>query len=208
MARTATRQSNLRYGTDHSPSQRSVDSNARLGDDFANSHVAAPNHRRPLRGRARRAASPRPRLHDLRHGHDQMQSDTGQRVKNGVPFAFAGGGNGFDGDSGIRRATPPQTVTFTAQQSIQWRDLGDDFANGHGAAPNSRRPSRDQYTGSVASGQGYTISAHGHDNNGNLTASASGKMAAFAFAGEQRHDGDSSNRLRIPPQTVRSPRSV
>ena len=34
----------------------------------------------------------------------------------GAPFAFAGGGNGTDGDSGNPTSdTGPQTVTFTAQ---------------------------------------------------------------------------------------------
>jgi hypothetical protein len=36
--------------------------------------------------------------------------------KNGQPFAFAGGGNGTDGDSGNATSdSGPQTVTFTAQ---------------------------------------------------------------------------------------------
>lgn len=51
------------------------------------------------------------------HGHD----DDGDLVqvnvwKNGQPFAFAGGGNGTDGDSGNATSDAgPQTVTFTAQ---------------------------------------------------------------------------------------------
>ncbi|MBL9219051.1 MAG: hypothetical protein JNG82_11220 [Opitutaceae bacterium] len=51
------------------------------------------------------------------HGHDDDGNLTQVNVwKNGQPFAFAGGGNGMDGDSGNWTNDPgPQTVTFTAQ---------------------------------------------------------------------------------------------
>lgn len=51
------------------------------------------------------------------HGHDDDGDLAQVNVwKNGVPFAFAGGGNGTDGDSGNATTdTGPQTVTFTAQ---------------------------------------------------------------------------------------------
>ena len=50
-------------------------------------------------------------------GHDADGNLTQVNVwKNGQPFAFAGGGNGTDGDSGNTTSdTGPQTVTFTAQ---------------------------------------------------------------------------------------------
>lgn len=51
------------------------------------------------------------------HGHDAGGDLALVNVwKNGAPFAFAGGGNGTDGDSGNPSTdTGPQTVTFTAQ---------------------------------------------------------------------------------------------
>jgi hypothetical protein len=53
------------------------------------------------------------------HGHDPDGNLTQVNVwKDGVPFAFAGGGNGTDGDSGNPTSdTGPQSVTFTAQAS-------------------------------------------------------------------------------------------
>jgi|CXWL01.1.fsa_nt_gi hypothetical protein len=50
-------------------------------------------------------------------GHDADGNLTQINVwKNGQPFAFAGGGNGTDGDSGNSTSdTGPQTITFTAQ---------------------------------------------------------------------------------------------
>ncbi|MDI1335797.1 MAG: hypothetical protein PSU94_06385 [Lacunisphaera sp.] len=51
------------------------------------------------------------------HGHDDDGNLTQVNIwKNGLPFAFAGGGNGTDADSGNPTSdTGPQTVTFTAQ---------------------------------------------------------------------------------------------
>src|SRR5690606_2027405 len=50
-------------------------------------------------------------------GHDNDDNLTQVNVwKDGQPFAFAGGGNGTDGDSGNPSSdTGPRTVTFTAQ---------------------------------------------------------------------------------------------
>jgi len=51
------------------------------------------------------------------HGHDDDGNLAQVNVwKNGQPFAFAGGGNGTDGDSSnSTNDTGPQTITFTAQ---------------------------------------------------------------------------------------------
>ena len=133
------------------------------------------------------------------HGHDADGNLTQVNIwKNGVGFAFAGGGNGTDGDSGnttsdggpatitftanavdsngVTSATISQTVTITASNSaptIAWT-----------ATP-----------GSVASGQSYTVSAHGHDADGNLTQVNIWKNGVgFAFAGGGNGtDGDSGN---------------
>jgi hypothetical protein len=51
------------------------------------------------------------------HGHDQDGNLTNVNVwRNGVPYAFAAGGNGTDGDSGNPSTdTGPLTITYTAQ---------------------------------------------------------------------------------------------
>jgi hypothetical protein len=59
--------------------------------------------------------------------------------------------------------------------------------------------------GTVASGQGYTVSAHGHDDDGNLTAVSIWKNSQpFAFAGGgDGTDGDAQNPTSdTGPQTV------
>jgi hypothetical protein len=143
------------------------------------------------------------------HGHDQDGNLTQVNVwKNGQPFAFAGGGNGTDGDSGNPTSdTGPTTVTFTAQAVDSNGATSATISQTVTvAAPN--QPPTIAWTstpGSVASGQGYTISAHGHDNNGNLTAVSIWKNGQpFAFAGGGNGtDGDSSNPTSdTGPQTV------
>ena len=107
--------------------------------------------------------------------------------KNGGAFAFAGGGNGTDGDSGNATSdTGPATITFTAQAVD---------ANGAtsavisqtvtiAAANSAPTVAWNTTPGSVASGQAYTISAHGHDADGNLAQVNVWKNGgAFAFAG-------------------------
>ncbi|MSU66015.1 MAG: hypothetical protein EXS38_07950 [Opitutus sp.] len=230
------------------------------------------------------------------HAHDADGNLTQVNVwKNSLPFAFAGGGNGFDGDSGNPTSdTGPQTVTFTAQAAdsngaisatisqtvtvtapnhpptasisgstalqvgqfgswsfsaadvdgnlAKWRFYASTNANpqwsaasGSAAGPGSYSASfasAGTYTwvvdaqdamgatgsasitvsvtapvdhaptitwntapGTVASGQGYTISAHGHDQDGNLAQVNVWKNGVpFAFAGGGNGtDNDSGN---------------
>ena len=110
------------------------------------------------------------------HGHD----DDGNLVqvniwKNGQPFAFAGGGNGTDGDSGNSTSdNGPQTITFTAQA-----------VDGDGATspvithvitidpPANTPPSvtlLSPGTQTITAGTTLTITGHATDPDGNITA--------------------------------------
>ncbi len=146
------------------------------------------------------------------HGHDQDGNLAQVNVwKNGQPFAFAGGGNGTDGDSGNPSSDAgPQSVTFTAQAV--------DSAGATSATisqtvtisappPVNRAPviSWNTAPGTVADGQSYTISAHGHDDDGNLTQVNVWKNGQpFAFAGGGNGtDGDSGN-----PSTDSGPQTI
>lgn len=94
--------------------------------------------------------------------------------KNGTPFAFAGGGNGTDGDSGNWTSdSGPQSVTFTAQA------VDSDGATSpvitHVVtinAPVNNPPSvtlLSPGSQTVTSGTTLTISSHATDPDGNLT---------------------------------------
>ncbi|MDO8545508.1 MAG: hypothetical protein Q7S40_34125 [Opitutaceae bacterium] len=133
------------------------------------------------------------------HGHDANGNLTQVNVwKNGVAFAFAGGGNGTDNDSGNTTSdTGPTSVTFTAQAVDATGASSATISqtvtvNAANAAPTI---AWNTTPGSVASGQSYTISAHGHDANGNLTQVNVWKNSvAFAFAGGGNGtDNDSGN---------------
>jgi hypothetical protein len=128
--------------------------------------------------------------------------------KNGVGFAFAGGGNGTDGDSGNSTSDGgPTTITFTANavdsdgatSATISQTVTITAAN---AAPTIAWTAT---PGSVASGQSYTVTAHGHDSDGNLTQVNIWKNGVgFAFAGGGNGtDGDSGNPITdMGPLTV------
>ncbi len=143
------------------------------------------------------------------HGHDSDGNLAQVNVwKNGQPFAYAGGGNGTDADSGNPTSdTGPQTITFTAQA-----------VDSNGAtsaiisqtvtisAPNHAPTIAWNSTpGSVASGQSYTVSVHGHDQDGNLTQVnvwENGQPFAFGGGGNGS-DADSGNPTSdTGPQTI------
>ncbi len=133
------------------------------------------------------------------HGHDADGNLTQVNVwKNGVAFAFAGGGNGTDGDSvNTSSDTGPATITFTAQAVDGNGATSATITQTVTVATANQAPTIAWNTtpGSVASGQSYTVSAHGHDADGNLTQVNVWKNGvAFAFAGGGNGtDGDSSN---------------
>lgn len=118
--------------------------------------------------------------------------------KNGAPFAFAGGGNGTDGDSGNTTSdNGPTTITYTAQAvDAQGAASATISRTVNVSAPN-RAPSINWTSApsSVGSGQSYTITAHGNDADGNLVQVNVWKSGVpFAFAGGGNGtDGDSGN---------------
>ena len=132
-------------------------------------------------------------------GHDADGNLTQVNVwKNGQGFAFAGGGNGTDGDSGNTTSdTGPASMTYTAQavdsngatSSTITHTVNISAAN---TAPTIAWTST---PGTVGSGQSYSVTARGHDADGNLTQVNVWKAGvAFAFAGGGNGtDGDSGN---------------
>lgn len=133
------------------------------------------------------------------HGHDDDGNLTQVNVwKNGVGFAFSGGGNGTDGDSGNTTSdTGPATITFTANAVDSNGSTSATITQTVTVTAPNAAPTIAWNTtpGTVASGQSYTISAHGHDADGNLTQVNIWKNGVgFAFAGGGNGtDGDSGN---------------
>ncbi len=133
------------------------------------------------------------------HGHDPDGNLTQVNVwKNGVGFAFAGGGDGTDGNSGNTTAdTGPATITFTANavdsDGVTSATISQTVTIG--AANNAPTIAWTAIPGSVDNGQSYTISAHGHDPDGNMVQVNVWKNGVgFAFAGGgDGTDGDSGN---------------
>lgn len=122
------------------------------------------------------------------HGHDADGNLTQVNVwKNGQAFAFGGGGNGTDGDSGNSSSDPgPATVTFTAQAVDASGATSSTISHTITvAAPNSAPTIAWSSSPAVAvSGGSYTITARGHDSDGNLTQVNVWKNGqAFAFSG-------------------------
>lgn len=123
------------------------------------------------------------------HGHDDDGDLADVRVwKDGVPFAFGGGGNGFDNDSGNATSdTGPKTVTFTAQafdsNGATSPTITHTITIG-GPANRSPTISWSSAPSSAANGQSYTVSARGHDDDGNLVDVRIWKDGVpFAFGG-------------------------
>lgn len=143
------------------------------------------------------------------HGHDDDGNLTAVSIwKNGQPFAFAGGGNGTDGDT--QNATSdsgPTTATFTAQSSDASGVASGVITQTVTITSANRPPTISWNTnpGTVASSASYTISAHGRDGDGNLTQVNVWKNGQpFAFVGGGNgFDSDSGNPTSdIGPQTV------
>lgn len=125
------------------------------------------------------------------HGHDEDGNLSQVNVwKNGAPFAFAGGGNGMDGDSGNWTSdNGPQTVTFTAQAVdsdgatsgvISWSVTID-------------APPVVNYTLVTAAAAGGAVSAGGVYPDGTLVSVTAYPDAAHDFAGWSGDVGGSAN---------------
>ena len=133
------------------------------------------------------------------HGHDADGNLTQVNVwKAGVGFAYVGGGNGTDSDSGNTTSdVGPASVTFTAQAVDSVGASSATITHTVTIAAANTAPTIGWNTtpGTVASGQSYTISAHGHDADGNLTeVNVWRNGSAYAFAGGGNGtDNDSGN---------------
>jgi uncharacterized repeat protein (TIGR02543 family) len=108
------------------------------------------------------------------HGHDDDGNLTEVRIwKNGVPFSSVGGGNGYDSDAGNWSAdNGPQTITFTAQAFDASGAVSAVILHTVSVSPPPNAAPVIWWTSAPASAAhnaSYTISAHGHDDNGNLT---------------------------------------
>ena len=146
------------------------------------------------------------------HGHDQDGNLTQVNVwRNGSPYAFAGGGNGTDSDSGNPSTdTGPQTITYTAQAVDSNGATSATIAQTVtvSAPPPVNHAPTIAWTstpGTVANGQSYTVSAHGHDQDGNLTqVNVWRNSSPYAFAGGGNGtDSDSGN-----PSTDTGPQTI
>jgi hypothetical protein len=130
------------------------------------------------------------------HGHD----DDGNLVqvnvwKNGQPFAFGGGGNGFDADSGNATSdSGPQTVTFIAQT-----------VDGTGATSAvishtvtiDPPPPAVQYSLMTAAGPGGTVSPGGIVSAGDTAVVVATPQATYDFVGWAGDASGTANPLGV-----------
>ena len=144
------------------------------------------------------------------HGHDADGNLSQVNVwKNSQPFAFAGGGNGTDGDSGNTTVDSyPQSVTFTAQ-AIDAQGAASALISQIVTitAPPNRAPSIAWSSAPSSAGyqQSYFVSAVGSDPDGNLARVNVWKNGVpFAFAdGGNGFSGSSGNASSDGgPQTI------
>ncbi|OAM87319.1 hypothetical protein OH491_26780 [Termitidicoccus mucosus] len=129
--------------------------------------------------------------------------------KNGQPFAFAGGGNGTDGDSGNSTSdNTPSTVTFTAQavDSAGLSSAVISHAITIDTPPNAAPTiAWGAVPAVVDSGQRYTISARATDPDGNLRTIHIWKDGG-AFASTEGGNGSTSEASNQSADT--GPRTV
>ncbi len=116
--------------------------------------------------------------------------------KNGAPFAFAGGGTGYSGDSSNPTTdTGPQTTTFTAQAVDADGATSPTISQTVTiSAPPNTSPTIAWLSApaNVASGQSYTVSAQATDADGNLSTVAILKDGV-AFVSSGGGTGTTSN---------------
>ncbi len=109
------------------------------------------------------------------HGHDDDGNLSQVNVwKNGQPFAFAGGGNGTDGDSGNPTSdSGPQTITFTAQAVDAAGETSSIITHTVTiSAPTNNPPTVTLLSPggqTVTAGTTLTVSSHATDSDGNIT---------------------------------------
>lgn len=114
--------------------------------------------------------------------------------KNGVPFAFAGGGSGTDGDSGNwTNDGGPQTVTFTAQAM-------DAAGAGSGVISFTMTinpPPLVQYTVTATSGSGGSVTGGGTFEAGTVVSLTATPDSFHDFAGWSGDAGGTANPLAV-----------
>lgn len=115
------------------------------------------------------------------HGHDDNGDLTQVNVwKNGQPFAFAGGGNGMDGDSGNSTSDAgPQTVTFTAQAM----DTTGTTSPTISFTVTIDAPPPTQYSLTASAGPGGSVSAGGVYSAGSTATVVAAPDGTHDFAG-------------------------
>ena len=129
------------------------------------------------------------------HGHDDDGNLAQVNVwKNGVPFAFAGGGNGTDGDSGNATSDAgPQTVTFTAQAV----DASGAASPMISCTVSIGAPPPAQYSLTTTTGPGGSVSPGGPYSAGSTATVVASPDAAHDFAGWSGSAGGSANPLGL-----------
>lgn len=114
--------------------------------------------------------------------------------KNGAPFAFAGGGNGTEGDSGNWTSdTGPQTVTFTAQ-AVDSSGVVSSLIT-HSVSVGAPPPA--QYTLATAAGSGGSVSSGGIHTAGTTAAVSAFADATHDFAGWSGDAAGTANPLSV-----------
>lgn len=109
------------------------------------------------------------------HGHDADGNLTQVNIwRNGQPFAFAGGGNGTDGDSSNPTTdSGPQTVTFTAQAVDSTGATSPVITQVVTINPPANIPPSVTLVSpgvqTVTAGTALTITSHATDPDGNIT---------------------------------------
>lgn len=128
-------------------------------------------------------------------GHDDDGNLAQVNVwKNGTPFAFAGGGNGTDGDSGNATSDGgPQTVTFTAQAVDADGAASAVISHVVTIAP----PPPAQFTLVTLAGAGGTVSAGGTWPAGSTPFVTATPDGAHDFVGWSGDAGGSANPLAV-----------
>ena len=129
--------------------------------------------------------------------------------KDGAPFAFAGGGSGFTGDSGNATSeSGPRTVTFTAQAvDAAGESSGTASHSVTIAGPANQPPTVEWISapGTANHNQSYSISALGRDSDGNLSQVNIWKQGvpfASAGGGDGYQGGSGSATSDSGPQSV------
>lgn len=140
------------------------------------------------------------------HGHDTNGNLTQVNVwKNGQPFAFAGGGNGYDSDSGNPSSdTGPQTITYTAQ-AVDAAGAASSVVN-HTITISA--PPLAQYTLTMNAGTGGTVSNGGTYTAGTVVTVTATPDSQHVFSGWTGDATGSANPISVTMDRDKSVQAV